>query len=92
MVDSIAQPPLGALTNPYEESFMMWDALYGTEQLWQGAGAVATLGDTVAYRVYDIRSKRRFRNSGDTLWAQLTSQGNMLLTGYSYTGSILLGM
>jgi len=92
MVDSQDQGPLNCITHPYEESFMMWDAIYGTEQLFQGGGDVGTLGDSVLYRTYDIRSKRRLRNAGDTLWAQLIDQGNLSLTGYAYTASILLGM
>ena len=91
MVDSINQAPMNVITNPYEESFMMWDFLYATEQLFLGAGAATTLGDSVIYKEYDIRSKRRVRNLGDTLWAQLVSQGNCSLTQYSYTSSVLIG-
>lgn len=92
LVDSLSQAPLSALANPYEESFMMWDYLYGTEQLFQGAGAAGTLGDNVLYRMYDVRSRRRLRNAGDTLWAINQGQGNVSLTNYSYTASVLLSM
>jgi hypothetical protein len=70
----------------------MWDELYGTEQLFQGGGDLTTLGDSVLYRTFDIRSKRRLKNAGETLWATLVDQGNLSLTTYSYTGSIYMLM
>jgi hypothetical protein len=91
-VDSINQAPLNPLTNQYQQSYMMWDAIYGTEQLFQGGGDLTTLGDSVLYRTIDIRSKRKLGNAGDTLWALLVDQGNLSMSGYSYTGSILLQM
>jgi hypothetical protein len=81
---------LNPVTNPYGESYLMWDNLYGAEQLFQGAGAVNTLGDTVAYKEYDIRSHRKLNNMSETLWLQIAQEGNALTTGFSFTQSTLI--
>lgn len=86
--DSLQQVQLNAVADPYAQHYMIFDTIYQTEQQMQ-AGAVGATGD-VAFRRYDVKSKRKLRSIQETLWLQLIPVGAIVATDWAYTMSMLV--
>jgi len=87
-VDSINQVLLNPVTAPYDEKYLMWDELYAAEpQVQSHAGTTPPLA---LYHEYDIRSHRKLDNVDDTLFLQLATTGNVVISDLSFTQSTLV--
>lgn len=75
-----------ALTNQYNERYMMWDMLHLSPSVIE-SGVTTT---PVVYKEYDIKSHRRFQNQNETLMLQLQGNGITAMTEMFATYSVLL--
>lgn len=75
-----------ALTNQYNERYLMWDMLHLSPSVIE-SGVTTT---PVVYRDYDIKSHRRFQNQNETLMLQVQGNGITAMTELFATYSVLL--
>jgi len=80
-----------ALTNPYDEGYLIWDQLYQTDTMANGSNA--ELENLTLFGKYDVRSRRKLINQNDSLFFQMVPQGNVTMTStdsYSLLASVLV--
>lgn len=75
------------LLNPYNQRYMMWDALMANELRMQGGTDPTNI---YLYRNYDIKTHRRLVNLGDSLWLTVTPFGGATGLTFDSKYSILL--
>jgi len=89
--DSVQTQEGDPITNRYGEKYMMWDKLFLSEPLSMGLGAAAVTSTNVyqLYKFYDIKSRRKMQPR-DTLWLEMSNQGNVVMDQFSLFYSVLL--
>jgi len=79
------------LSQPYDESYMMWDKIYAADTLANGANVQSE--NATLYKEYDIRSHRKLTNQADTLILSMVPIPNLTIgatDSYDVLASILL--
>lgn len=84
-VDSKNQTQLAAQSKPYDQQYLIWDALYQSEALMGGGVTPFNIS-----RAYDVKSRRKIQNITDTVFLQFDQLGNASLLGWSIIMSMLL--
>lgn len=78
--------PVAALSNQYNERYLMWDMLHLSKQVVESSATTVP----VVYGEYDIKSHRKFQNQNETLWLQIQGNNITALTEVFATYSVLL--
>ncbi len=87
-VDGMNATILNQSTNTYDQPDMLFDHMYLTEYTML-TGNTGMAGEIGLYKTYDIKSHRKLQSVDDTLYLQLATTGQPMITAYSYAASIL---
>lgn len=78
-----------ALSQKYEQKYMLWDKMFQAEQEVQGGSLLANQIPSL-YKEYDIKTRRVCPNILETLLLQLTPGGNVSTFSYDMWYLVLL--
>jgi len=87
----LAAAGVNPVTRPYDESYLMWDKIYASDSMSNGANLQAA--NATLFKEYDIRSHRKLLNQADTLILNLIPEGNVTISStdsYDIVASVLL--
>lgn len=87
-VDGMNATILNQVSNSYDQPDLIYSMLFAGESAML-TGSVGAQTELVLYKEFDVRSHRKLQSIDDTLFLQLASSGQSMITGYSYSASIL---
>ena len=90
-VDDMNDTGQNPVVAPYDEKYMLWDAIYASESLQYSSNA-SPIGTTPVFlfREYDIKTHRRIENLKETLLFQVGSSGQADIENHSWTQNTLV--
>ena len=92
-VDTTNQAQLNPVLEPYSEKFMLYDAVYLSEPVFNGMAIASTLPtELMLYRSYDIRVHRKLPNIDETLFITYSPTNAVEILERAVTFSCLLKM
>lgn len=84
-VDSRNQTRLSAISNPYDQQFLIYDILTAYEAAMGGGATPFKL-----MRRYDVKARRKIPAITDSIWLQLGVSGTASMSTYAVLISMLL--
>ena len=91
-VDDMSDVGSNPVVSPYDEKYMLWDAIYAYEAFMQGGVNTTqeTQGPLALFKSYDIKTHRKIENLKESLLFQIAPTGNSTVEDYSWTQNTLV--